>query len=151
MKPNLVRLLPLTAALALAACGQSAPVSPASPMPGNEALAVPSEDGATPANTAPTANTADIEAASEAEYLAQEKRERAARAAADPVVGVVERAELCLHFGGEEGYDAARRAQIDKAFKDEKCDTVVADADALKARRPQDAKRLDAAVADLRN
>jgi hypothetical protein len=82
--------------------------------------------------------------------MEQEGRARAARAAADPVIGIIERAEMCLHFGGEEGFDAARRAQIDKALADEKCDSIVTDAEALKAARPKDATRLDEAVRDLR-
>ncbi|CAN5458842.1 hypothetical protein BH10PSE1_BH10PSE1_27560 [soil metagenome] len=110
---------------------------------------------AAPPESAPAAapSTAMGEAAADAEMKEQTRLaqvEQRARAAADPVVGVIERAELCLHFGGEEPFDAARGAQIDKAFEDNRCDTVVADGDALKASHPQDAARIDAALADLR-
>ena len=137
MKPSIVvRFLPLAAAVALVGCGSSEPGPAASPTPSGVAT------------TAATAATNEI--VSEAELVEQDRRERAARAAADPVVGVVERAELCLHFAGEEGFNAERRAQIDKAFADNRCDAVVADADALKATRPQDAAKLDEAVSALR-
>ncbi len=136
MKPSiLARLFPLVAIAGLAAC------EPAAPTP------APADDPTVA--TADTASPVDMDedlAALERQALA----ERRARAAADPVVGVMERAEICIHFGGEEPFDDARRAQIDRAFTDNGCDTVVADADALKARRPQDAARLDDAVRDLR-
>ena len=82
--------------------------------------------------------------------MEEQRQAQAARAAADPVAGVIERAEICLHFGGEEGYDAERRAQIAKAFEDNKCDTVVADGDALKATHPDAVARIDAALEPLR-
>ncbi len=91
--------------------------------------------------------TANVTEADEAEA---ERQARAARAAADPVAGIVDRAEICLHFAGEEPFDDARRAQIDQAFEENRCETVVADGDALKAQRPQDAARIDQALANLR-
>lgn len=105
-----------------------------------------------PAETTSATQTAaaTLEAGSEAALMEQERQAQLARAAADPVAGVIERAELCLHFGGEEAYDADRRAQINKAFEDNRCDAVVADGDALKASHPQDAARIDEALKDLR-
>ena len=82
--------------------------------------------------------------------MQQERQSRLARWAADPAVGVIERAELCLHFGGEEAFDDERWAQINKAYEDNRCESVVADGDALKATRPGDAARIDEALKDLR-
>lgn len=106
----------------------------------------------TPAAVAPMseAEAAAFEAQDMRNMQQQELAAQRSRAAADPVVGVTERAELCLHFGGEEAYDEERRVQIDQAFENNRCDTVVADGDALKAQRPQDAARIEAAIADLR-
>lgn len=111
----------------------------------------PAQPVETPAKAEPS--QAALEAAADkemADAVVQERQAQLARAAADPVVGVIERAELCLHFGGEEGYDAERRAQIDKAFEDNKCDTVVADGDALKAAHPEAVARIDTALEPLR-
>jgi hypothetical protein len=116
----------------LAACQKADKAPPSAPSAPAAAPAIPAED-------------ASMAAATE-----QERQAQLARAAADPVVGVIERAELCLHFAGEEAYDDARRAQIDKAFEDNRCDAVVADGDALKAAHPKDAARIDAALVDLR-
>lgn len=52
----------------------------------------------------------------------------------------------CDHFGGEEGYDAERRAQIDAAVTELRCETLDAEAAALK-RRHADNPRLLALIA----
>ncbi len=136
-------LIGLLAALALSACQRTETQTAPAPAPAPSAASA----------TAPAASTpAAVEPADESQeaLMQQERQAQLARAAADPVVGVIERAELCLHFGGEEPFDDARRAQINRAFTDNRCDTVVADGDALKASRPQDAARIDAALRDLR-
>ena len=133
MSFSLARLIPLVAAVALVGCDRTEP-----------------ETAVTEASTA-QASTA--EASADPGMMEQEQQalaERRAREAADPVTGVIERAEICLHFAGEEAFDDARRAQIGRAFDDNRCDTVVADGEALKVRQPQDAERIDAAIADLR-
>ncbi|CAL1691079.1 hypothetical protein MMB232_01214 [Brevundimonas subvibrioides] len=122
MKSAVVALLVFAAGASASACGQA------------DQTADPS-----------SGQTREMEEMQQQELAAQRTR-----AAADPVAGVIERAEICIHFGGEEPFDDARRAQIDQAFEDNQCDTVVADGDALKARRPQDAARIEAAIADLR-
>jgi hypothetical protein len=102
----------------------------------------------------PSLTPAASENTSGSNALAQETVEapqaRLTGAASDPVAAIVERAELCIHFGGEEGFDEARRAQINKAFEDNKCDSVVADGDALKALRPGEAVRIDEALASYK-
>ncbi|QTN18428.1 hypothetical protein HZ989_09055 [Brevundimonas sp. AJA228-03] len=114
------------------------------------------DEGPAPAASAEAGATTEAEASASREsqemkdMQLQEQAAQRARAPADPVTGVIERAELCIHFGGEEPFDDARRAQIDQAFEDNRCDTVVADGDALKAQRPQDAARIETAIADLR-
>jgi len=64
----------------------------------------------------------------------------------DPVDALVQRAEICVHFGGEEPFDAGRAAQIDQALEANRCDTVVADGRALQAANPSASARLDAAL-----
>jgi hypothetical protein len=66
------------------------------------------------------------------------------------VDALIARADACLHFAGEEPYDAARRAEIEKALTANRCETVVADGDALKVARPKDAARIEASLSDLR-
>ncbi|ADL00528.1 hypothetical protein [Brevundimonas subvibrioides] len=138
MKSAVVALLIVAAGASASACGQA------------DQTADPSSAGS--AQVAP-ANEVDAASPGQAQEMEeiqqQELAAQRARAAADPVAGVIERAEICIHFGGEEPFDDARRAQIDQAFEDNRCDTVVADGDALKARRPQDAARIEAAIADL--
>lgn len=73
------------------------------------------------------------------------------RQASDPVQALIARAELCQHFADEEPYDAARRAEINKAFADNRCGRLDADIHALKIARPSDAARLEAALSGLRN
>lgn len=67
--------------------------------------------------------------------------------AADPVAALVERAETCMHFAGEEGYDAARRAELAAAIASNRCEALPADAVALKASIPAAAAQIDAAIA----
>ena len=45
---------------------------------------------------------------------------------------VADRLASCTHFWGEEPYDSERKAEIDNALKESKCDTVDADAAAIK-------------------
>ncbi len=40
---------------------------------------------------------------------------------------LVERAQMCEHWAGEEAYDAARRRQIDQGFRMARCDTLKRD------------------------
>ena len=54
----------------------------------------------------------------------------------------------CAHFGGEEGYDADRRAQIDAAVVQLRCSALEADAAALKSRNV-DAPAVLAAIARI--
>jgi len=60
----------------------------------------------------------------------------------------IQRAEGCQHWAGEEGYDAARRAEINAAYARLRCAALEKDAAALKARHSGNAaarKALDAA------
>lgn len=68
---------------------------------------------------------------------------------ADPVAAFVERAEMCVHFGGEEPYDAARAAEIAAAVQANRCEALAADGAALKASTPAAAAQIDAALAPL--
>lgn len=57
----------------------------------------------------------------------------------DPdVLDWVGRVRMCEHWGGEEGYDADRRRQIEDAVRALRCDAVDADGAALKARFADD-------------
>ncbi len=51
----------------------------------------------------------------------------AARAPPRSVRVFAERAELCMHFAGEEGYEARRRAEINRAYKKYRCSALSAD------------------------
>ncbi|HYC98836.1 hypothetical protein [Brevundimonas sp.] len=67
----------------------------------------------------------------------------------DAVTRFVERAEMCAHFSGEEPYDDARRAEIDKALSDMRCPTLLRDGAALRLSRkdrPEDVLRIDEAL-----
>lgn len=67
----------------------------------------------------------------------------------DAVTRFVERADMCAHFSGEEPYDDARRAEIDKALSDMRCTTLLRDGAALKVSRkdrPEDLRRIDEAL-----
>lgn len=68
----------------------------------------------------------------------------------DAVAKFIERAEMCEHWMGEEPYDAARRAEIDRNLRDLRCTTVRRDGEALKLSRrdrPEDLGRIDEALA----
>lgn len=67
----------------------------------------------------------------------------------DAVSRFVERAQMCEHWMGEEPYDDARRAQIDRNQRDLRCTTVSRDGEALKLSRrdrPDDLRRIDEAL-----
>jgi hypothetical protein len=60
----------------------------------------------------------------------------------------LQRRQDCQHWAGEEGYDAARRAEIDAAYAKLRCAALGADEDALKRRyggNPALVRTLDAA------
>ena len=66
------------------------------------------------------------------------------------VTRFVERAEMCAHWSGEEPYDDARRAEIDRNLNDLRCTTITRDGEALKLNRkdrPEDLRRIDGALA----
>lgn len=66
------------------------------------------------------------------------------------VIRFVERAEMCAHWSGEEPYDDARRAEIDRNLNDLRCTTLTRDGEALKLSRkgrPEDLRRIDEALA----
>lgn len=66
------------------------------------------------------------------------------------VTRFVERAEMCDHWAGEEPYDDARRAEIDRNLNDLRCTTITRDGEALKLSRkdrPEDLRRIDEALA----
>ena len=68
----------------------------------------------------------------------------------DAVTRFVERAEMCEHWAGEEPYDAARRAEIDRYLNDLRCTTIRRDGEALKLSRkdrPEDVARIEEALA----
>lgn len=70
----------------------------------------------------------------------------------DAVARFVERAEMCVHWAGEEPYDAERRAEIDRNLADLRCTTVRRDGEALKVSRrdrPEDLRRIDDILADI--
>ena len=61
----------------------------------------------------------------------------------------VERAEMCEHWAGEEPYDDARRAEIERNLRDLRCTTITRDGEALKIsrrERPEDLRRIDEAL-----
>ena len=63
-----------------------------------------------------------------------------------PVKALLARSDECLHWSGEDAYDAERGAQIEKAVTRLRCDTVAADA----ARLEQRYRKNPAAVKALR-
>lgn len=68
----------------------------------------------------------------------------------DAVTRFVERAGMCEHWMGEEPYDDARRAEIDRNLDDLRCTTVRRDGEALRLSRkdrPEDVRRIDEALA----
>ena len=67
----------------------------------------------------------------------------------DAVARFVERAQMCEHWMGEEPYDDARRAEIDRNLNDQRCTTIRRDGEALKLSRkdrPEDLRRIDEAL-----
>jgi hypothetical protein len=78
------------------------------------------------------------------------KRFNAARRTAPADVGAyMDRAEGCWHFAGEEAYDAARRAEIDRALAELKCSSLKAEEATLRrkyARSPAALAAIDAAA-----
>jgi ABC-type amino acid transport substrate-binding protein len=44
----------------------------------------------------------------------------------------IARREACNHWAGEEGYDATRRRQIERALRENRCDQLPADETALR-------------------
>jgi ABC-type amino acid transport substrate-binding protein len=44
----------------------------------------------------------------------------------------IARRETCNHWAGEEGYDAARRRQIERALREARCDALAADENKLR-------------------
>jgi hypothetical protein len=59
------------------------------------------------------------------------------------------RAENCAHWSGEDAYDPTRGAQIGKMLKVNRCNTLLADAERLRAANasnPGFVARIDAAV-----
>ena len=67
----------------------------------------------------------------------------------DAVARFVERAQMCEHWMGEEPYDDARRAEIDRNLNDLRCTTIRRDGEALKLSRkdrPEDLRRIDEAL-----
>lgn len=73
------------------------------------------------------------------------KRFNAARKTAPADVGAyMDRAEGCWHFAGEEPYDAARRAEIERALSELNCSRLRQDAQALRRKYARSAPVLDA-------
>ena len=67
----------------------------------------------------------------------------------DAVTRFVERADMCAHWSGEEPYDDARRAEIDRALREMRCTTLLRDGAALRLSRkdrPEDVRRIDEAL-----
>lgn len=48
-----------------------------------------------------------------------------------PVAGLISRIVNCNHWFGEEGYDAARRAEIKKAISELRCEDLEKDEDVI--------------------
>lgn len=79
------------------------------------------------------------------------ERFNAARKTAPVDIGAyMDRAEGCWHFAGEEGYDAARRAEIGRALRELRCAGLKSDEARLRrrhARSPEALAAIDAAAA----
>ncbi len=58
------------------------------------------------------------------------------------VLDFVGRTAMCRHWGGEEAYDAERRAQIETAVRELRCETLPADGARLETRYADDAATL---------
>ena len=68
----------------------------------------------------------------------------------DAMSRFVERAQMCEHWMGEEPYDDARRAEIERNISELRCATLRRDGEALKLSRkdrPEDLRRIEAALA----
>ena len=68
----------------------------------------------------------------------------------DAVTRFLERAGMCEHWMGEEPFDDARRAEIDRSLNDLRCTSITRDGEALKVSRkdrPEDLRRIDEALA----
>lgn len=68
---------------------------------------------------------------------------------ADQVAQFLDRAEMCVHWAGEEPYDAERRAEIEGNLDDLRCMSLREDGQALRAKRadyPDDVRRIDEAL-----
>ena len=104
------RLLIAASLLLAAACSPAAPT--AEPEKAAPAPAVPA------ATLAPAASPAPPPASSDAAALN----------------AFVERGDICGHFAGEEPFDDARARQINAAMDANRCETLEADAAALRAR-----------------
>lgn len=48
-----------------------------------------------------------------------------------PVAGLIARIVDCNHWSGEEGYDAARRAEIKRALSESRCEDLEEDENAI--------------------
>jgi hypothetical protein len=73
------------------------------------------------------------------------KRFNAARKTVPADVGAyMDRAEGCWHFADEEPYDAARRAEIERALSELQCPRLKQDAQALRRKYARSAPVLDA-------
>ncbi|TAJ84279.1 hypothetical protein [Reyranella sp.] len=74
----------------------------------------------------------------------------ARKTAPEEIAAYMDRAEGCWHFAGEEPYNAARRAEINRALTELKCTTLKADGQALRRKYARSAPALaalDAAAA----
>jgi hypothetical protein len=65
---------------------------------------------------------------------------------ADPAEAFLARAEECRHWAGEEPFDAERGAEIARNIERLRCQALPTDAAKLKAQRPEEASRLNAAL-----
>ena len=64
---------------------------------------------------------------------------------------LLKRAEACLHFAGEESYDAARGREIDRGLAKARCDTIQREGKAFIRRHPKapEAAKLRSTLADF--
>ena len=69
------------------------------------------------------------------------------------VVAFEARAQSCEHWSGEDAYDAARGAEIDKAIRASRCDTLLNDSDRLRTANrsnPAALARINMAISPFR-
>lgn len=79
-----------------------------------------------------------------------ERFNAARKTAPAEIAAYMDRTEGCWHFAGEEPYDDARRAEINRALIELKCTTLKADGQALRRKYARSAPALaalDAAAA----